>query len=80
MPVRVNPTGTPWLATAGSGDVLSGITGSLLAAGLGPRDAACVGAYLHGLAARAAAGPVGAPIAAHDVAAALPGTWRDIRS
>ncbi|MFE0079884.1 NAD(P)H-hydrate dehydratase, partial [[Kitasatospora] papulosa] len=49
-PVRVNPTGTSWLATAGSGDVLSGLTGSLLAAGLAPRDAASVGAYLHGLA------------------------------
>ncbi|WP_030567310.1 NAD(P)H-hydrate epimerase, partial [Streptomyces aureocirculatus] len=33
--VRVNPTGTSWLATAGSGDVLSGLAGSLLAAGLG---------------------------------------------
>ncbi|MFE0625345.1 NAD(P)H-hydrate dehydratase [Streptomyces sp. NPDC058864] len=80
VPVRVNPTGTSWLATAGSGDVLSGITGSLLAAGLAPRDAASVGAYLHGLSARVAAGQVGAPIAAHDVAAALPGAWRDIRS
>ncbi|WP_431966378.1 NAD(P)H-hydrate dehydratase [Actinacidiphila sp. bgisy160] len=80
VPVRVNPTGTSWLATAGSGDVLSGITGSLLAAGLAPRDAASAGAYLHGLSARVAAGPVGAPIAADDVAAALPAAWRDIRS
>ncbi|MEU3630246.1 NAD(P)H-hydrate dehydratase [Streptomyces fradiae] len=55
VPVRVNPTGTPWLATAGSGDVLSGLTGSLLAAGLAARDAASAGAYLHGLAARRAA-------------------------
>ncbi|MEU9702738.1 NAD(P)H-hydrate dehydratase, partial [Streptomyces sp. NPDC047981] len=38
-PVRVNPTGTSWLATAGSGDVLSGLAGSLLAAGLRARDA-----------------------------------------
>ncbi|MBB1261433.1 NAD(P)H-hydrate dehydratase, partial [Streptomyces alkaliterrae] len=51
-PVRVNPTGTPWLATAGSGDVLSGLIGALLAAGLAPVDAASTGAYLHGLAAR----------------------------
>ncbi|WP_431944428.1 NAD(P)H-hydrate dehydratase [Actinacidiphila sp. bgisy167] len=80
VPVRANPTGTSWLATAGSGDVLSGITGSLLAAGLAPADAASVGAYLHGLAARIAAGPVGAPIAAHDVADALPDAWRGIRS
>ncbi|MFJ3701196.1 MULTISPECIES: NAD(P)H-hydrate dehydratase [Streptomyces] len=75
-PVRVNPTGTSWLATAGSGDVLSGLTGSLLAAGLAPRDAASVGAYLHGLAARRAAD--GAPVAAQDVADAVPAAWRDV--
>ncbi|MDN3294834.1 NAD(P)H-hydrate dehydratase [Streptomyces ficellus] len=76
VPVRANPTGTPWLATAGSGDVLSGLAGSLLAAGLRPRDAASVAAYLHGLAARRASRS--APIAAHDVASALPGAWRDV--
>ncbi len=59
-PVRVNPTGTAWLSTAGSGDVLSGLIGSLLAAGLAARDAASVGAYLHGLAGRAAPVPFGA--------------------
>ncbi|MFI6877442.1 NAD(P)H-hydrate dehydratase [Streptomyces sp. NPDC050400] len=75
-PVRVNPTGTPWLATAGSGDVLSGLTGSLLAAGLRPRDAASVAAYLHGLAARRAAD--GAPVSAQDVASAIPAVWRDV--
>ncbi|WP_029553941.1 NAD(P)H-hydrate dehydratase [Streptomyces somaliensis] len=75
-PVRVNATGTPWLATAGSGDVLSGLTGSLLAAGLAARDAASAGAYLHGLAARRAAR--GAPLTAHEVAEALPGAWRDV--
>ncbi|WP_149184918.1 NAD(P)H-hydrate dehydratase [Streptomyces sp. TRM49041] len=76
VPVRVNATGTPWLATAGSGDVLSGLAGSLLAARLAPRDAASAAAYLHGLAARRAAR--GAPVAAHDVAEALPGAWRDV--
>ncbi|PRH79581.1 bifunctional ADP-dependent NAD(P)H-hydrate dehydratase/NAD(P)H-hydrate epimerase [Streptomyces solincola] len=75
-PVRVNPTGTPWLATAGTGDVLSGLAGSLLAAGLAPRDAASVAAYLHGLAARRASH--GAPVAAYDVAEALSGAWRDV--
>ncbi|MFI7383146.1 NAD(P)H-hydrate dehydratase [Streptomyces sp. NPDC049813] len=74
--VRVNPTGTPWLATAGSGDVLSGLTGSLLAAGLRGVDAASVGAYLHGLAAREAAR--GAPVSAQDVAAAVRGVWRGV--
>ncbi|WP_098011482.1 NAD(P)H-hydrate dehydratase [Streptomyces sp. sk226] len=77
-PVRVNPTGTSWLATAGSGDVLSGLTGSLLAAGLAPRDAASVGAYLHGLAARH--GSDGAPVSAQDVAAGIPAAWRDVRA
>ncbi|MFD3944246.1 NAD(P)H-hydrate dehydratase [Streptomyces sp. NPDC058579] len=88
-PVRVNPTGTSWLATAGSGDVLSGLAGSLLAAGLGARDAASAAAYLHGLAARRASGggapggatagtSAGAPIVAGDVAEALPGAWRDV--
>ncbi|MFF9647923.1 NAD(P)H-hydrate dehydratase [Streptomyces sp. NPDC014622] len=78
VPVRVNPTGTSWLATAGSGDVLSGLTGSLLAAGLVPRDAASAGAYLHGLAARYAAD--GSPVAAQDVAEAIPAAWRDVRA
>ncbi|MEU3002185.1 NAD(P)H-hydrate dehydratase [Streptomyces sp. NPDC007027] len=77
-PVRVNPTGTSWLATAGSGDVLSGLTGSLLAAGLAPRDAASVGAYLHGLAARHGSG--GAPVSAQDVADGIPAAWRDVRA
>ncbi|MFG3100304.1 NAD(P)H-hydrate dehydratase [Streptomyces sp. NPDC048182] len=75
--VRVNATGTSWLATAGSGDVLSGLAGSLLAAGLSARDAGSVGAYLHGLAGRLASD--GAPVGAHDVAAAIPLAWRDVR-
>ncbi|WP_030842724.1 bifunctional ADP-dependent NAD(P)H-hydrate dehydratase/NAD(P)H-hydrate epimerase [Streptomyces sp. NRRL F-4474] len=72
-PVRVNPTGTPWLATAGSGDVLSGLAGSLLAGGLSGADAGAVGAYLHGLAARR----TGGPLLAQQVAEALPAAWRD---
>ncbi|GAA3633234.1 bifunctional ADP-dependent NAD(P)H-hydrate dehydratase/NAD(P)H-hydrate epimerase [Streptomyces iranensis] len=78
QPVRVNPTGVGWLATAGSGDVLSGLIGSLLATGLPARDAASVGAYLHGLAARRTTAPHGAPIAAYDVSTALTDTWRDV--
>ncbi|MFI9175641.1 NAD(P)H-hydrate dehydratase [Streptomyces lincolnensis] len=74
--VRVNPTGTAWLATAGSGDVLSGLAGSLLAAGLSALDAGSVGAYLHGLAGRFAAD--GAPVGAHDVADAIRRAWRDV--
>lgn len=75
--VRVNATGTAWLATAGSGDVLSGLAGSLLAAGLSPLDAGSAGAYLHGLAGRFAAR--GAPVGAHDVAEAVREAWRDVR-
>ncbi|MDQ0788644.1 NAD(P)H-hydrate dehydratase [Streptomyces sp. B3I8] len=77
LPVRVNATGTPWLATAGSGDVLSGLAGSLLAAGLSARDAGSAAAYLHGLAGRLAA--EGAPVGAHDVAGAIPRAWRSVR-
>lgn len=77
-PARVNPTGTGWLATAGSGDVLSGVTGSLLAAGLTARDAGSVGAYLHGLAARRAAGRAGGPILSSEVADHLAAAWRDV--
>ncbi|MEU9476470.1 NAD(P)H-hydrate dehydratase [Streptomyces sp. NPDC048191] len=75
--VRANPTGTSWLATAGSGDVLSGLGGSLLAAGLPAVDAGSVAAYLHGLAGRFAAD--GAPAGAHDVADRIPEAWRDVR-
>jgi ADP-dependent NAD(P)H-hydrate dehydratase / NAD(P)H-hydrate epimerase len=64
-----NPTGTPALATAGSGDVLAGLLGSLLAAGLPPERAAVAAAYVHGLAGRRAAGA--GPVTASDVAAAL---------
>jgi hydroxyethylthiazole kinase-like uncharacterized protein yjeF len=75
--VRVNPTGTPWLATAGSGDVLSGVAGSLLAAGLTALDAGSVAAYVHGLAGRLAAGS-GGPVGASEVAGMVGRAWRDV--
>ncbi len=58
--VFVNPLGAPALATAGSGDVLAGLIGSLLATGTEPGLAAAGAAYLHAAAAQraAAAGPV----------------------
>lgn len=65
-----NPTGTPALATGGSGDVLTGLLGSLLAAGLPPERAALAAAYAHGLAGRRAAAAAGA-VTAVDVARAL---------
>lgn len=49
--VRLNPTGGPSLATAGSGDVLGGMIGAFLAQGMNPTDAAASGAFVHGRAA-----------------------------
>jgi hydroxyethylthiazole kinase-like uncharacterized protein yjeF len=72
--VRINATGTSWLATAGSGDVLSGICGSLLAGGLDALDAGSVGAYLHGVAGELAPPPFAAP----EIARALPAAVRRI--
>jgi len=69
----VNPTGNPGMATAGMGDVLSGIVAALLAQGLAPYDAARAAVYAHGLGADHCAreiGPVG--FGAGDVAEALP--------
>ncbi len=57
--VWVNPTGNPGAATAGSGDVLTGVVGSLLAQGMMPEAATWAGAYVHGLAADVAAARVG---------------------
>jgi len=74
--VWVNPTGTSALATAGSGDVLAGLLGSLLAGGLAPERAAIAAAYVHGLAGRRAAqdGPVTSP----DIANALRSVLADL--
>jgi hydroxyethylthiazole kinase-like uncharacterized protein yjeF len=71
---RVNPTGTPWLASAGSGDVLSGMAGALLAGGLSALDAASCAAYVHGAAARLAVIRCGgeSPLIADDVIAEIP--------
>jgi len=72
--VRVVRSGTPTLATAGSGDVLSGVIGATIARGHDPFEAAALGAHLHGRA--GAALPVYAsasdiPTAVSDVIAAL---------
>ena len=73
--VRVTTTGVPWLATAGAGDVLAGLVGSLLAAGLEPYDAASVGSWLHGAAATQAA--AGGPLTASRVAVQIPQVVRE---
>jgi hydroxyethylthiazole kinase-like uncharacterized protein yjeF len=74
--VRVTTSGVPWLAIAGAGDVLAGIIGSLLAAGLDPWDAAAAGSWLHGAAAALAGG--GGPLTAGSVADAVPAVVRNL--
>ena len=74
--VVVNTTGTPWLATAGSGDVLAGLIGALLATGLREFDAASVGAWLHGAAGTLASN--GGPISARQIADAIPEVVRQL--
>jgi hydroxyethylthiazole kinase-like uncharacterized protein yjeF len=76
--VRVNTTAPAWLATAGAGDVLAGLCGSLLASGLSAFDAGSVGAWLHGAAATWASG--GGPITARQVAEAVPSVLADLLS
>lgn len=79
--VRSQDDAPAWLATAGAGDVLAGLAGVLLAAGLPTVDAGAVAALVHGRAAvRAAGGPgsgvagSGGPVPAREVARALPAT------
>jgi ADP-dependent NAD(P)H-hydrate dehydratase / NAD(P)H-hydrate epimerase len=69
----VHPSTTSWAATAGSGDVLTGIVGALLAAGLEPWWAAGCGAFLHARAAELAADGAPAPSSAiqHAITAAI---------
>ena len=71
--VAISPGGAPALATAGTGDVLSGVTGAMLAKGLSPAHAACAAVLLHLRAGQRAAEPHGPDgVIASDVVAALP--------
>lgn len=68
-----NETGNPGMATAGTGDVLTGIAAALLAQGLAPFDASRLAAWLHGRAGDLAAEQVGEiPLVATDLLASLP--------
>ena len=71
-PTYLNPAGASWAATAGSGDVLSGIIGALLAAGRAPGEAAAMAAFVHARAANASAadpGPAAVPTSASRILA-----------
>ena len=74
----IDVTGTPALATAGTGDVLSGVIAALIAQGVDPFAAAATGAYVHGRAASAAA--TTPDIVASDLVLALPRTLKVLRS
>lgn len=87
--VLVNPAGTAWPATAGSGDVLTGLIGSLLAAGIDPFLACGYAARAHALAGDLAAhatsttpqaGAAGAPVGASALLAAVPSAIRELRA
>jgi len=77
-PISVNPENTPVLATGGTGDVLTGVVGALLARGVGARDTARLAAWVHGHAGRLleAQSPVG--WTAGDVADVLPDAIADL--
>ncbi len=78
--VWVNTTGNPGMATGGSGDVLTGLLGALLAQGYDAVDAACLGVYVHGAAGdRVAAEQGPEALAAGDLAAALGGAFGELR-
>jgi hydroxyethylthiazole kinase-like uncharacterized protein yjeF len=74
--VQVTTSAPAWLATAGAGDVLAGLCGSLVAAGLHPFDAGSVGSWLHGAAAALAG--AGGPVTASAVARAIPDVCRSL--
>jgi hydroxyethylthiazole kinase-like uncharacterized protein yjeF len=74
-----NPTGNPGMATAGSGDVLSGVIGAFLAKGVEPFDAACAGVYVHGAAGDLAAMEIGETgLMASDICRQIPYAIRNI--
>lgn len=79
--VAFNPTGNPGMATAGSGDVLTGIILGLLAQGYSTEHALKTGVYLHGLAGDIAAEEKGTEgLMASDIIESLPKAWKSIRN
>ena len=77
--VFINPTGNPGMATAGSGDVLTGVVAALMAQGMETARAAAAGAYIHGLAGDLAAREKGMMgLIAGDILSALPAATREL--
>lgn len=78
-PLHVNMTGNPGMATGGTGDVLAGLIGGLLAQGMKPFDAACSGVFLHGRSGDSAMWRHSqATLTATDVIAELSTTFREV--
>lgn len=76
----INTSGGPALATAGTGDVLTGLIAALIAQGLSSHAAAVAGVYIHGLAGDIAARPAGGiGVCAGDVAQAVPQAIKELR-
>lgn len=76
--VRINPTGGPFLATGGTGDVLTGMIAALLARGCSPLDAGSAAAFVHGLAGALAGEERGAGTTASDVLDRVPTVMREV--
>ena len=72
----VNANGAPWLATAGSGDVLAGVIAGLLAQGMDSWEAACAGAWIHA----EAGARFGPGLIADDLPDLLPGVLRSLHA
>jgi hydroxyethylthiazole kinase-like uncharacterized protein yjeF len=79
--VYINPTGNPGMASGGTGDILTGMIGGLLAQGFSPLEAATWGVYLHGLAGDIAVRNIGeAPLIAGDIIDYLPDAFKEVKA